>query len=250
MARKGYLVVPLVIALSASTLAPRPASAAIFHDGPAWIQRFFEFYQQAQRWMSTARQYQREYMALQRQLARLKTMIYSFGVPSDQPLEKIAPDYMVLERCGSGGLLSKLANPASIVTNTGNLLETQRELCRQSQMLQNLKYNETVDFVNVAMPRMLKQIEADTRARNGTENIGDTEAASHAALQLANTFSAEYASWETRIRAYDAAIESIEQRQRTIAEIALKGARQDRVVGAVIRTKTLREVLGKRRRPE
>lgn len=192
-----------------------------------------EYGQQATRWYQTLQHYQQ-------QLIRIEGMITSFGLPSGQPLREVPANYMVEERCGSGlsaGSLLQAISPR----RDDDYIQQQRRICQQVQQLQNIKYNETVQFLNKTVPQMqadLKRIEA---MRAMDDSNGTVDATTNASATLSTNLEVQFQHWNARMKAYDGFIATLQETQRQLARMALKG--ESNPLGTVVKAAALQAAL-------
>lgn len=229
-------------------LAPAPrAEAVVFHDiihtfqnivtqMLAYYQRFDEYRAQATRWSQQLQHYQQE-------LVKVMGFASSFNIPLDQNLVEVPETRMVAELCGGGvdfsvaGLLS-----AFTINPEGNILEQQRDVCRRIQVAKNRKYNATVKFMKELKPQLdseLKQLEA---RRNASQAKGNVDASVSDAVAFDNKLKVQFEAWEMQMKGYDAYIASMEDDNRTLAQIALQGKKTD-IRRELIRTIALKKAL-------
>lgn len=242
--RSRLLGAALAVAVATGTLAPRASAQFIVNDPVHTMQNIFtqlrniaaqaaEYQQQYTRWVQT-------YSHYQQQLVRMAGIIKSFGLPTARPLEKVDPDYLVAERCGGSfnpiGILRALSP-----VKTGDYVAQQRENCAQIQRIRNLKYNETVQFIKETVPAMeadMKRIEA---MRSQNNDNGTVDASAEASMQLMANLETQMQAWNVRMQSYDGLVAMLEQSQKQLAQMALKGDRNP--IGTVVKTGALKAAL-------
>lgn len=194
-----------------------------------------EYAEQASRWYQT-------YSHYQQQLVRMGGVVRSFSLPAGQAMETVDSDYRVEERCGGGGAGGLGgALQGKVLERSGDYVAQQRDICRQLQRIHNLKYNDTVRFLKETLPRMqaaVKQVEQQRAADNSNGTVDGT---SNASLKLLTDFGAQMQEWNARMQGYDALVVTLQESQRTLARLALKG--HESTVGAAVRTGVLQGAL-------
>lgn len=197
------------------------------------IAKAAEYGQQATRWYQTLQHFQQ-------QLVRIQGMIASFGLPSGQPLHEVPMDYMVIERCGSGlsagGLLQAISP-----SRDGDYIQQQRRICQQVQQLQNVKYNETVQFLRETVPQMKADLKRIEMMRATDNSNGTVDATTNAAAMLSSNLEVQFQQWDARMKAYDGFIATLEETQRQLARMALKG--ESNPLGTVVKAAALQDAL-------
>ena len=248
-ARKG--LAPRGLAF-ACILAVGNAGAAdsVIEVGPSLIQQLLnqintytaqieaagEYSEQATRWKATLQHYQQ-------QLTKMQALISNFGLPKAQALSKVEDDYLVAEKCpeqGSGGLAAMVAKPFKLNPD-GNLIEQQRQICVNIRTMQNRKYNDTVEYLLSTAPQMDGFLKTLDSARASSNEQGAMEHSDNEALRLNNKLATQEQQWSTRMQAYDAYVEIMEENQRVLAQGAMRGKRS--MVGAVVKTAALKAAL-------
>lgn len=242
--RTARLRAALVVALATMALAPPAPAQWIVSDPTHTFQNILtqlrniaaqaaEYQQQYARWMET-------YTHYQQQLVRMSGIIKSFGLPSSRPLEEVDADYLVADRCGAG------LNPLGILraltpVRSGDYISQQRENCAQIQRVRNQKYNDTVRFIKETMPAMEADMKRIENMRSQNNDNGTVDAAAEASMQLMANLETQMQSWNVRMQSYDELIVMLEQSQRQLAQMALKGERNP--IGTVVKTGALKAAL-------
>jgi len=199
----------------------------------ARFQDIAEYTEEMARWKRTLEQYQN-------QLIQMQGIVMAFGLPPGQPVTKVLPDYMVAERCGGGISMSSLTKVFQI-NATGNIIEQQKQLCANIQRMENIKFNYTVDFVTKYAPQMQEALKKSEARRNSSNTQGNVAAADNDALRIGNTADANFQEWQANIQVYDSYIASMENNQRILARVAMKG--KETVLGTMIQTGALKGAL-------
>ena len=201
-----------------------------------YTQRFqdaMEYGQNATRWLQTLEHYRQ-------QLIKIQGVVASFGLPQGRTVSKVSPDYMVAERCGEGAGARSLTSTFQLDPG-GSLIDQQLTLCAEIQRTTNAKYNYTIDFFQEYMPKLqseLKKIESQRNASNDEGNVSGVDSNS---LQVANSADANFQTFQARINAYDSYIASMENNQRLLTRVALKG--RGSPLGTLVKTAVLKGAL-------
>ena len=175
-------------------------------------------------------------------LAKFQQIIASPIMPSGVRLTKVAADFNVVERCGSGSIMSVSGMMSALnLSPGGDIAVQQRNICAAIQMLENRKYNETVDVVQKTMPDMRKVLDQiqNIRLLTSTEG-GMTEVMSNAAVSNAY-MQADFTTWDKQIEMYDKQISALTSQQQMLTRMTLKGAPSP--LGTVVKTATLKAAL-------
>lgn len=242
--RSGMLGALIATAVAAGGVAPTASAQFIVNDPVHQIQNILtqlrniaaqaaEYQQQYSRWIQT-------YSHYQQQLVRMAGVIKSFGLPASQPLVEVDADYLVADRCGNG------LNPLGILralspVKTADVVMQQRGNCAQIQRIRNLKFNETVRFMKETVPAMeadMKRIQ-NMRAQDNTN--GTVDAAAEASMQLMANLETQMQAWSVRMQSYDGLIAMLEDSQRQLAQMALRGERNP--IGTIVKTSALKAAL-------
>lgn len=218
----------------------------VIEVGPSWIQHTLnqintylaqieaagEYTEQAMRWRSTLSHYQQ-------QLIRIQGIISGFGLPKGVDLTPVLLNYNVAERCGGFSIssLTKVFN----LNGSGNIYEQQKQICANIQMMENMKYNATVEFLNKTAPEMEAELKTlDTRRNSSNEN-GSVDANTNDALRMTASMEGRFKVWETQVQSYDSYIQIMQSTQKILAQGALKG--KSGLLGTFVKTAALKSAL-------
>lgn len=184
-------------------------------------------------WAQTLREYQEA-------LVTVQGVINSFGLPDAAPLVPVAPSYLVAETCGVDADLKDLLISFAF-TGSGDWKSQQTQICVNIRMMQNRKYNESVDFMLTTAPSFLSSLDRITSLRLLSSKRGNMDAVANDSLRTANEMNAAAKNFETRMRSYDAYIEVMEANQKIVAKKALKG--QSTLASDLVKTAALKTAL-------
>lgn len=192
-----------------------------------------EYTTQAQRWYETYQHYQQ-------QLVAMGGIVKSFALPAGRQMTEVAPDYMVQERCGGSFSLSG-ALAAISPRRDGDYISQQRDICSAMQRVQNIKYNDTIAFLRDTVPKMQADLKRVQEMRSQNNNNGTVDGSAEASSELVAGFSAQMQDWSARMQAYDGFVSSLQESQRQLARMALKG--ETNPIGTLVKTGALNAAL-------
>lgn len=232
----------LTLMTSSAALAPFPAHAVfateftqIMNQINLAIQRaqaYAEYGEEAMRWRQTLAQYQQ-------QLVRIQGIISAFGMPQGPELTPVALNHNVAARCGGFSIssLTKVFN----LNGSGNIYEQQKQICANIQMMENMKYNATVEFLDKTASEMKTELQSlDTRRGISNEN-GNIDANTNDAVRMNTNMEGKFKVWETQISSCDAYIQTMQETQKILAQGALKG--KSGLLGTFVKTAALKGAL-------
>lgn len=221
-------------------LAPRSAHGIgpIVHDPAQTAKHVAEFKAQLARWKETAAHYRQ-------QLISLRGMDFA-ATKMDETLTEVAPYYGIKEACQTQdespvATISEFFKPNA----DGDILEQQLAICKRIVHAENLKYNETVRFLNNMRERQkaLNSID-EARGSVGSEQ-GKLQSVNYDLQRYEKTTRTDHERWNAMIVAYDNYIESLNKFQRRLTERALRGKQPDLLTGVIqgaVLKKTLNEM--------
>jgi LPS O-antigen subunit length determinant protein (WzzB/FepE family) len=221
---------------------PAYSLTGIVHDPIQTAKHLAEFKEQVARWKATAAHYQQQLISLRGMNFRKTAMSERFS--------EVTQDYGMEEACrkkGEGvlGAITSLFKPDA----DAEILEQQLQICRRTVQAENLKYNETVRFLNALRDRQNELAEIDI----ARDNVGTEQGKMHSVIYDIESYEKnskmDYDRWNAMIIAYDDYIESLNKYQRRLAERALNGKQPD-VFSAVIQGGVLKETLNSMRDPD
>lgn len=235
-----------IVAVALGIASPARGQVVVAEVGPSalnhmltqintWMQQgqdYAEYAQEAQRWYQT-------YQHFQQQLVRAQGLFMGQGLSLEQPLALVADDWNVRNKCG--GTFS-IANLVGALTPGEDIVEKQREVCARIQVAHNRKFNATARFMRDIAPRLDQKIAEIRSRRNSSNEEGNMRAVAVDAQNFDNWMSAEFKTWEMQVAMYDNYIATLQETQRTLAEVALKGDRS-RTIGSPVRTGALQGAL-------
>jgi hypothetical protein len=107
--------------------------------------------------------------------------------------------------------------------------------------MQNVKYNYTVEFFQDYMPQLEGELRRLESQRNASNDEGNVAASNNNALQVGNGADAKFQTWLANIQAYDAYIAAMENNQKLLTQMAMKG--RSSPLGTMIKTAVLKDAL-------
>lgn len=237
-----------MLVLSIGLAAPAQAQWAVSEIGPSLynhimnqLNTYTQRFQDSAEYSTEAQRWHQQYQHYTQQLVQVQGRFAQLGMGFDRGMAEVPEDWSIGERCGGDGFsVSALAGQFAL-NRVGDIRAQQRDVCRRIQLVRNRKYNATVRFMGQVGPRIESHL-AELEARRNTSNdngnvdasVSDTSAFD---VKLAGAFS----QWEAQMKMYDAYVASLEESQKTLAMMALKG-RND-TLGNVIKTTALQGAL-------
>lgn len=199
------------------------------------VQDKLEYYEQKMRWLRTLQQFQQA-------LIQVQAAINSFGLPTSPMMTPVAENYLVAEKCG-GNLDFSLSSMIStfVLDLDGDIKSQQQKVCASIQMMQNRKFNDSVNFMNETLPSMTESLLRVLSIRLVSNDQGQVQGADSESLRLANDLAVQSQAWQARMQAYDAYISTMTQNQNILATKALKG--KNSLVSNLVKTAALKTAL-------
>ncbi|MNC22552.1 hypothetical protein D3C75_705550 [compost metagenome] len=191
-------------------------------------------------------QYQRFYDTTQnwlQKLAKFNQIIASPLMPKGVKLEPVPLEWNVAERCGAGNIMSLSGILTALdLSPGGDIIAQQRNICAAIQVLENQKYNETVEVVQKTMPDMRRVLDKIKDIRTLWSGEGAMAEASANAVVSDAYMQADFATWEKQTEGYDKQIQALTKMQQILAQRALKGTGQS-PLGTVVKAAALKAAL-------
>ncbi|WP_218946796.1 hypothetical protein [Stenotrophomonas sp. SbOxS2] len=227
------------------------AQAMTVYDPANWIMNFLQEYKsageyltEAGRWSETAGQYMKTIDNWLSKLQNMQQIIASPLMPPTPTLQKIPEHWNVAEKCGGGSMVS-MSGLMSLLNLSpgGDIGAQQRSICAYIQVLENRKYNETVEVVQQSMPAMEQMLGQLRRIRNAFRNEAAIQEDISNNMGTSVALDQAFKKWENQIKVYDQQIVALQSRQRNLTERALRG--ENSPFGSVIKAGTLKAALSK-----
>jgi hypothetical protein len=204
------------------------SAGGIVHDPKQTWQHMENFRAQAQRWQETAEHYRKQLIGLDAMGAK---PTLDPDKNSDFPL--VNPDYGLQDACrgkksdGGKGLIGTFAPSAN-----GDILAQQLDICRRIVRAENLKYNETVQYLNNLRARQRELNTIDTRRKDAGSEPGKLQAVNFDISRVQQASKMDIDNWQAMIMAYDSYIAQLNKYQQRLAQKALRGEQPDVLTAA------------------
>ncbi len=203
----------------------------------SWISDTTEYAKEAVRWNQMKQQ-------IDEVRAIFDAFNYIVGLPDGAKLEKVPPKYLVEEACGKKALGFDLKTAVSVLgISDGDIAAQQAQICVNIRMMQNRKYNDSVDFLEKTVKQAEEQMYKNFMSRIGSNKTGAVQAADSDTLRLGNELNMMAQQWGTRMQAYDAYIAAQQENQNVLARAALKGNPKNKLLGDLVQTVALKGAL-------
>ena len=203
----------------------------------SWYDDTIEYAKEATRWNQIKQQ-------IDEVRAIFDAFNYLIGLPEGAPLERVPDKYLVKETCGGQSLGFDLK---TVMTLTGiskeDIATQQMQICVNIRMMQNRKYNDSVDFLKETIKQAQEAMYENFMSRIGSNKTGAVQAADSDTLRLGNELNMVAQQWATRMQAYDAYIAGQQENQNVLAKAALKGNPTNKMLGDIVQTVALKGAL-------
>lgn len=214
---------------------------AIMQDFRSWLDDTWEYAKEATRWNEIKQQ-------IDDARALFSALNFAMDLPLGEKLEKVDPRYLVAETCGQDAMGLNMSTAFSLLgfNSESDFKQQQKQICVNIRMMQNRKFNDSVDFIDKTMKQaeqaMLENFLARTSGSKAN-TTGNVQAADSDARRLNNQLNVMAQQWSTRMQSYDAYIATMEANQNQIARAALKGNPKNKIIGDVVQTIALKGAL-------
>lgn len=184
-------------------------------------------------------QYAKEVQHMTQQLTQLSQAFQMSSLSFGPQFQKRSEQEGVSERCqgsGSGSIVGELFTTLGLDLG-GDVVAQQRRLCTMIVVLENKKYNDSVDSMNKLMNETQSEInrqssQISSSNTNGKMDTNLTNSANGLQQILVN-----HQKTQDRMRMYDDLIGVLKESQKALATRALKG--QSSALGTMINTGVL-----------
>lgn len=232
------LAIALAIGVAgmATIFIPRPAQAfaIVCTNCSNWMTQIPEY-------AAKIAHYKKQVDAMKAQIASIQNMFLSLGIQPGPEMDEVPDNYRVAERCG-GFSLSSLSTVLNI-NGSGDIYEQQKQVCANIQMMQNIKYNHTVKFLRESYYEMRKDFDALQQKQKSARTQGDAIVAAQDADSVFYKQEARYKDWQSKMQAYDSYIAIMQENQKLLAQMALKGTKTGKLLGQIGKTAILEAAL-------
>ncbi len=210
---------------------------SIFQDIKSWIDDTIEYGKEALRWNEIKQQ-------IDDVRAIMDAMNFVIDLPMGEPLKKVDPKYLVAETCGQEAMGFNLRTAMSLAgIESGDIKSQQQQICVNIRMMQNRKFNDSVDFLDKTIKQAQEAMLENFLARAGTSKVGGVQSADSDSARLSNQLNTMAQQWATRMQSYDAYIATMEANQNALARTALKGNPKNKFIGDIVQTVALKGAL-------
>ncbi|UGB39390.1 hypothetical protein [Frateuria soli] len=238
--RARAIVAGLALSLGCGLMCGTAQADWLVSDWQSMAKAVQEYAEQAKRWAATVQQHRNTLEHYRQQLISLKQLNASLFAMQNS-FQKVPADYNVADACpgqGSGGFSLSNVLRSLALDMSGSVTEQQLKICRSIVMLQNRKYNDTVDYIEQLSKASheLEQIESQ-RAGVGTEQ-GKLAANDNEAERFQNRVTDAQQKWQSNMVQSDAQIAMLQTMQSALARRAMNGS-QD-VLGEVVNAAALK----------
>jgi hypothetical protein len=232
--RSRIICAGLALTIGCGFLCGTARADWLVNDWQSMAKAVQEYAEQAKRWAATAQQYRNTVEHYRQQLISLKQLDASLFAMQNT-FQKVPEDYNVADACpgqdaGSISLSSVLQSLA--LDLSGSVTKQQLKICRSIVMLQNRKYNDTVDYIE-QLSKASKELESieSERASVGTEQ-GKLAANDNEAQRFQNRVTDAEQKWRSNMVQSDAQIAMLQNMQGALARRAMNGSHD--VLGEVV----------------
>ncbi|CAM4182800.1 hypothetical protein CR156_10965 [Stenotrophomonas lactitubi] len=228
----------LVSAQNANAGMPVIDYTSILQDLYTWLDQINEYAKEKTRWDEVKQQ-------IDDARSLFSAMSFMMNMPKAQELKRVKDNYLVAETCGQDATGLSLTNLVDAVgfKPTADIKQQQKQICVNIRMMQNRKFNDSIDFMTTTSEEIEKAMYANFMARRQSNQSGNVQAADSDAKRLGNQIQALSQQWVGRMQAYDAYIAVMETNQNVVAQAALKGDPTKKLASDLVRTAALKTAL-------
>jgi hypothetical protein len=233
-----------VLLLIAALLVSGNGSAfgRIVHDPIQTARHIAEFRQQVARWNQTLDQYRRQLISLGG-MSVTPTALQN----ANAAFPTVDQDYGLEDACRAtrgDGLMGSIRGLFRPDPNR-DVLEQQLDICRRIVRAENLKYNETVKYLNNLRDRQRELGRIDQRRRAVGNEPGKLQAVNYDIDRMQQTSKMDIDNWQAMMTAYDSYIAQLNKYQQRLAQKALRGTQPD-ILTTVVQGAVLQQALRRR----
>ena len=241
----GLLTVAVGFAGLGGAMWAPPAQAIACANCATWITQLPEYIAKIQHYQKEADGWKAQVQGMTDQIASIRNMFMTLGLQAGPQMDEVPLNYNVAERCG-GFSISSFARSQLSISKEGDIYQQQKQVCANIQMMNNVKFNETVKFLRDSNENMQRDFTNLQRQFGSSNNLGNNTKASQDADAALYAQEARFKNWESRMTAYDAYIGTMQENQKLLAQTALKGSKsspEKQFLGQIGKTMILREAL-------
>lgn len=201
------------------------------------LQSAVEFAKEATRWDEIKQQ-------IDDARAILDAVNFAMDLPAGEPLKKVDPKYLVAETCGQDAMGFNLKTALSLAgIEPGDIKSQQKQICVNIRMMQNRKFNDSVEFLDKTVKQAEEAMYENFMRRFGSNKAGGVQSADSDTARLSNELNMMAQQWGTRMQSYDAYIAAMQANQNVLAKAALKGNPKNKALGDIVQTVALKGAL-------
>lgn len=186
--------------------------------------------------LQDATQYARHVQHMTQQLTQLDQAFSAAALNFGPQFQKRSETEGVSERCrgsGSGSIVGELFTSLGLDLG-GDIVAQQRRLCTMIVVLENKKYNDSVDAMNTLINETQSEIDRQKSQTASSDTQGKMQTNAATAEANMQQILANYQKTESRMRMYDDLIGVLKESQKALAVRALKG--QSSPLGTMVNT--------------
>lgn len=211
----------------------------IVHDPIQTAKHIAEFKQQLDRWRQTAEHYRQQLISL----GGMSVAPTALNNPNaDFPM--VDPNYGLEHACRAnrdGGLIGTVKNVFRPDPNK-DILEQQLDICQRIVRAENLKYNETVKYLNNLRARQRELDKIDLSRKGVGREKGKLDSITFDVNRYEQGTKMDMDNWQAMMMAYDSYISQLNKYQQRLAQRALRGQQPD-ILTTVVQGAVLKSVL-------
>lgn len=184
-------------------------------------------------------QYAREVQHMTQQLTQLSQAFQMSSLSFGPQFQRRSETEGVSERCqgsGSGSIVGELFTTLGLDLG-GDVVAQQRRLCTMIVVLENKKYNDSVDSMNKLMNETQNEIDRQSRQIGSADTNGKMDTNLTNSTNGLQQILVNHQKTQDRMRMYDDLISVLKESQKALATRALKG--QSSAIGTMINTGVL-----------
>jgi hypothetical protein len=211
----------------------------IVFDPTQYAKAVYEYGKQLERWNATASHYRQQLISLGG-LSFDASKLRSQG----DTFPEVDPDYGLEDACrkrNEGGVLGGITSMFRPDANA-DILNEQLKICGRIVRAENLKYNETVRFLNDLRARQRELQGLDARRGSVGNQQGKLQAAFYDVQRYQQNAKMDMDNWQAMMTAYDNYIAQLNKYQQRLAQRALRGKQPD-IITTVVQGAVLKKVL-------
>lgn len=186
-----------------------------------------QYKQQILQYTKQLQQYELQLQQYQQMLSSIQNISNGVSLMPNE-LQRVTNTAALIQgRCSStagvSGVVSTLMNSMSSLM-TQSITQAQQILCERIVTTQIDKYNQTVDMLNKLHDQYGDQFQQLESLFGSGSSMADTDRASGQVQKYSDALATEMGNWQTRMKADDAVIETLQSQQSILGRVAMKGS--------------------------